>query len=350
MDIERQLRAALTSKMGPGSDTTTEGQYRAFEAHYRSRITSPDRLRALEDSAVAAEYGVAAYSLGVHLESCGDLAGAERWLRAAAERDIGDAGFRLARLYEGQAVDGFNRLDLGLDENGPAVDERFSEAHYWYRRAASSGYGVPDYPSADGLDTPWISLDCCHSVRALARQEEAERSLVAATRHRDEILRTARQDAGAILGRTRYELRRLSLRHQALSTEVAEFEGTLQMLSRLVNRPRVALSQLIWLVVRSWFSRRTYKSLARIRAVYSLTLAGTQVDEVPCPPEPSLHWRDRLDLLLAARSRSNRVHDRPQRDEPTGDCPADAPTGDITKKPNRDRRRDRKSARELVSP
>lgn len=292
MDIEQQLRVAFKSITGPGSDATSPAEYEEFLEYFHSKTTNTDRLRALDDAVAAAQLGPAAYIVGTHFASCNRPLEAEEWLRIAAERDVGDAAFRLAQLYESVAVDLFNENIFELTDSEHAViDEKYSEAHYWYRRAAAVGYAVEDYATTDRLELPLLSLDCCSTTRAVEAEEQAKRYLAEAKEQRDQILRAVRADANGLVNQARKEFNELAAHHQVLYGEVLELEATI---ARLARRPILALPQVIMLVIRSWFSRHLHCELDKVRAAYGMM--AVCLGEESCPGVDAGRHRKRFEI------------------------------------------------------
>jgi TPR repeat protein len=270
VNIEEQLQETFDSLVGPVPDKGASRAYENFLARYRSKSPDVHHAKALDDQAASVKLGYAAYFVGVHLISCERESEAEDWLRIAADRDIGDAAFRLARLYETQAVKTFNVASFNMDQAAEKeIDEKFSEAHYWYRLAANAGYSVADHPAQ--LEPPSTSLDCCASMRALQKEELADAILASAREQHLAVLREQRSDSARILEQTRDELKTLALRHQKLYQQIIEFEDALGALNRLAHRPFYAFFQVMYLVVMGWFSKSVRNSLSRVAALYEIT-------------------------------------------------------------------------------
>ena len=278
MNIENHLRSAFERELGEGGNGTTRSQFEAFDKVRKERLSKTvDRGRA--DAAVgAARYGAAAYIVGIHLSLNDDLDEASQWLRDAAELDVGDAAFRLAQIYESQAVDEFN-LRIALGEGTGKDDEKFSEAYYWYSRAASAGYAQAGYPGANGLDLPPISFECCDGMRGLkaeeegrmalrAGQEAGHRAFLVAQAEAEKMLREAREDVNFHLTGVRREVRELSLEYQRLSEKIAEQQKVAKILSQLSATPPLALPRLATLLVRGWFNPEVKVNLAKVGAIY----------------------------------------------------------------------------------
>nr|BFE71547.1 hypothetical protein GCM10020092_048480 [Actinoplanes digitatis] len=230
MNIEHQLKMAFEKKeMGEESRNTTKKQFEDFESERKKRSEAPACRSGEASTATSARYGIAAYFVGVHLAACGHLEEAATWLKEAAERDIGDSAFRLAKIYETQAVTDFNRQ---FDFDDPLIadtEEKFSEAYYWYHKAASAGYARQSFPGGEALDDPVLSLDCCSGVRAVSSEEAAARLLLDSRLNAERMIRDAREDVCTTIRMARTEIRDLSLEHQRLTAEVVEHRKTLNI-------------------------------------------------------------------------------------------------------------------------
>jgi hypothetical protein len=297
VDIESRIRASVAKKIAGKSRGTPQQYYQEFQAVYESRKKSHRERVALENAAEVADLGPAAYALGVHFALMGKTAEAQQWLRIAADRDIGDASFRLAKLHEGEAVKGFNRqlLDEGFDGS---VDAEFSEAHYWYHRAALSGYAVEDYVSANKLETPLLSLDCCPKVRSAASDEVARRTISEARVEAYEIRHEARADVNLIIEEARSEVSSLAAQRRALTDDILEFRHVLSTLSSIVELGRPSLRLLLPLLMKSRFSRRSRMSLEQVCGVYSLTVDFNRIRYARRLESSGLNGRQRFMVAM----------------------------------------------------
>lgn len=333
MNIEDKLRAAFDESFPAASPDETDQTYQMFLDRYYAKPATGQRLKALDDAAAAVELGYAAYFTGVHLAACGRDDDAEYWLRIAAERDVGDATFRLARICEQAAVSAIEDIAGGVRQVDGLADERFSEAHYWYRRAARSGYAVEDYRFGEPLELPSLPFDCCSSMRAIHLEEEAREALVDAAREKSEMLRSARHDVTHILDGARHEVDQLARRHQRISAQLTEFEAATHSLEEFGRRPVLAGVHLIVLIVTGLFSKRIRRELSRITSAYALSkwLFEEVPEETPArlpsppqdraslsgagvePPDPAgadQHER----ITKVARMRNNRSFGRSSRE------------------------------------
>jgi tetratricopeptide (TPR) repeat protein len=95
-----------------------------------------------------------AYQLGDTAERCGDLKGAERHFRRAADEDSDDATYRLALILDAQAY----QLEIASD-SAHVIPSKRAEALVWYQHALEIGVGghLPQASYKDASRTPsWL--------------------------------------------------------------------------------------------------------------------------------------------------------------------------------------------------
>jgi hypothetical protein len=150
------------------------------------------------------------------------------------------------------------------------MDEQFSEAHYWYRRAAAAGYGLEDYLVYGELERPVVALDCCPAIRERAAQEKTTQIIAATNKSADRLRRRAREDVKVIVDAARNEVDQLALQYQSLAEQIVDFQDSLEALSKIASRRRSAGRYLVWLLLKSKFSPQTRRSVNHLYAMFSL--------------------------------------------------------------------------------
>jgi hypothetical protein len=285
---ENMLRDLLKLGTASNAKVVDADDYKRFEELYRAETAKPGRYESLVDASDASELGVAAYALGVHYieQDRPDLG--ERWMRVAAEHDISDSAFRLAGLHEIKAVEKFNSC-LGEDNSEDNGDDEFSEAHYWYRVAASKGYAVRDYPDRHDLEVPIYSLDCCDRVRLAAELERAKLAIAEAREEAEKIRLDARENVNTIIAQAGGEVNRLAVQRKRLAAEVAVYEETLDTVRRIVRGRGASIIRLIGLSILKRLSGQSRMRLRQLAAVYEMTINASQAMDME-----AAHETDRL--------------------------------------------------------
>jgi cell division septum initiation protein DivIVA len=201
MNFGDDLQAIAEIALGRTSMSDPHSLCEELEQEYQRRVKDRRELQGLNDAIADSELGSAAYAVGTHYAIHGDHSMAERWLRLAAERGIGDAALQLARICERREVKSFNialELDLDADRSSAFVPDVLSEAHYWYQRAAEEGYGSSALGLTKRPDTPLLSFACCNAGARPAAEAKAEAVVRDARAKAAEIIERAREDARLI--------------------------------------------------------------------------------------------------------------------------------------------------------
>jgi hypothetical protein len=134
----------------------------------------------------------------VHYLAGDRLDEAQRWLRLAADSDIGDAALRLAYLYELKAVTADNSAVPG-DGTDEQVRHDQREAARWFARARAAGYTAGDADAPATLELPFAAVPCCAELTDAAARERADRVVAEAEAAAAQILRAAGADRRRII-------------------------------------------------------------------------------------------------------------------------------------------------------
>jgi hypothetical protein len=276
MTLENEALALAVSASSRTSDADRLALLQRVETQYRQRSCHSQGRRALGDAVANADLGAAAYAIGCHYLVHGD-ARAERWLRLAADRHIGDAALRLARICETREVRSFNAA-LDLVTKGcvlPAPEVGF-EASSWYAAAAADGYDTLFGIGGPG-EEPSLSLSCCQAV-ALDLAQAATNEMIEAARAEawDIVARAsadarsmradARAGADQIVELARAEFSGLAARSRALEMVIRRQAAAVSERQLAPSPPMAARS-----ARRSWLGR----AMVRVIAASARVIRGT---------------------------------------------------------------------------
>lgn len=287
MGFSDELQAISKMAFGRRSADELTSLSDQIELEYQERLNNASDVEALEGAVADAEVGPAAYAIGRHYLAH-QSPEAERWLRVAADFEIGDASLLLARMCEAKEVKSFNAaLDMMIEGTSSLAPELISEAHQWYRRAEMAGYREGG-GWALFTENPYLPIICCQAVQADVASRQAEVILAEARRKADAIVAQATADARAIRADASTGVQDILTMAR---TEYSELSKTSRLLESVIHHQAAALHEFQASQASSATPERSWR---RTRNVFSVRrLAGPVLGPVARTIRFVSLWADR---------------------------------------------------------